>query len=109
MSVASSMTAYRIVHEALTNVNLSEYFWVRMLHQPLPSTRIAGRKMPVIFTVMLAGFASGLVIYWAWNNLLSISQQSYIMHRQGADLHLFRNLKRHYGSVRSMLARKPAK
>src|SRR5712691_11088931 len=24
--------------EALTNVNLSEYFWVRALHQPLPST-----------------------------------------------------------------------
>lgn len=35
--------------------------------------------LPVIFTVMLAGFPAGLVIYWAWNNLLSIAQQWVIM------------------------------
>ena len=35
--------------------------------------------MPLIFTFMLAGFPAGLVIYWTWNNLLSISQQWYIM------------------------------
>ena len=29
-------------------------------------------------------FPAGLVIYWAWNNLLSIAQQWAIMHRQGA-------------------------
>jgi YidC/Oxa1 family membrane protein insertase len=37
--------------------------------------------MPVIFTFMLAHFAAGLVIYWAWNNTLSILQQRYIMRR----------------------------
>jgi YidC/Oxa1 family membrane protein insertase len=31
--------------------------------------------LPVMFTFMLAPFAAGLVIYWAWNNLLSIAQQ----------------------------------
>ncbi len=31
--------------------------------------------LPIIFTFMLAPFAAGLVIYWAWNNLLSIAQQ----------------------------------
>ncbi|UPY34874.1 membrane protein insertase YidC [Sediminicoccus sp. KRV36] len=35
--------------------------------------------MPVIFTFMLASFPAGLVIYWTWNNLLSIGQQWYIM------------------------------
>jgi len=35
--------------------------------------------MPVIFTFMLASFPAGLVIYWTWNNLLSICQQWYIM------------------------------
>ncbi len=35
--------------------------------------------MPVIFTFMLASFPAGLIIYWAWNNLLSIAQQGYIM------------------------------
>src|SRR5579875_3151101 len=35
--------------------------------------------MPVIFTFMLARFPAGLVIYWTWNNLLSIVQQWLIM------------------------------
>jgi YidC/Oxa1 family membrane protein insertase len=37
--------------------------------------------MPVIFTFMLARFPAGLVIYWSWNNLLSIAQQWLIMRR----------------------------
>lgn len=37
--------------------------------------------MPVIFTFMLAHFAAGLVIYWAWSNMLSIAQQRIIIHR----------------------------
>jgi len=40
--------------------------------------------LPIIFTFMLAGFPAGLVIYWAWNNLLSIIQQWVIMKRAGA-------------------------
>jgi YidC/Oxa1 family membrane protein insertase len=35
--------------------------------------------MPIVFTFMLAGFPAGLVIYWSWNNLLSIAQQWLIM------------------------------
>ncbi len=37
--------------------------------------------MPIIFTFMLASFPAGLVIYWSWNNLLSIGQQWLIMRR----------------------------
>ena len=40
--------------------------------------------LPIMFTYMLSGFPAGLVIYWAWNNLLSIAQQWTIMHRAGA-------------------------
>jgi YidC/Oxa1 family membrane protein insertase len=36
--------------------------------------------LPVIFTVFLAQFPAGLVIYWAWNNILTIAQQWTIMH-----------------------------
>ncbi|WP_339781904.1 membrane protein insertase YidC [uncultured Thalassospira sp.] len=39
--------------------------------------------LPIIFTFMLANFPAGLVIYWAWNNTLSILQQRYIMYRMG--------------------------
>ena len=36
--------------------------------------------MPIFFTFLLAGFPAGLVIYWTWNNLLSITQQWWITH-----------------------------
>lgn len=40
---------------------------------------------PFIFTVMLAHFASGLVIYWTWSNTLSILQQYYILRKVGGE------------------------
>jgi len=49
--------------------------------------------MPLIFTFMLASFSSGLVIYWAWNNSLSVLQQSIIMRKHGAKIELFDNIK----------------
>ena len=39
--------------------------------------------LPLLFTVLLSQFAAGLVIYWTWNNLLSILQQWVIMKRMG--------------------------
>ncbi|MEO1248663.1 MAG: membrane protein insertase YidC, partial [Pseudomonadota bacterium] len=42
--------------------------------------------LPFIFTIMLAGFPAGLVIYWAWNNALSILQQWVIMRRMGVKI-----------------------
>jgi YidC/Oxa1 family membrane protein insertase len=48
--------------------------------------------MPVIFTFMLGSFPSGLVIYWTWNNTLSVAQQTLIMHRAGVKVELWDNL-----------------
>ena len=39
--------------------------------------------MPIMFTFILAPFPAGLVIYWAWNNVLSMTQQWLIMRRMG--------------------------
>ncbi len=39
--------------------------------------------MPIMFTFLLAQFPAGLVVYWAWNNVLSILQQWVIMRRMG--------------------------
>ncbi len=39
--------------------------------------------MPVVFTVMFVNFASGLVLYWFANNMMSIGQQ-YLANRQSA-------------------------
>ena len=60
---------------------------------PDPTQKMIFDWMPVIFTIMLASFPAGLVIYWAWNNTLSVSQQAYIMHRHGAKIELWDNLK----------------
>ncbi len=59
---------------------------------PDPTQAAIFTWMPVIFTFMMAGFPAGLVIYWAWNNLLSILQQGVIMKRQGAKIELWDNL-----------------
>ena len=40
--------------------------------------------MPIMFTFLLARFPVGLVIYWTWNNMLSMAQQWVIMKRMGA-------------------------
>jgi YidC/Oxa1 family membrane protein insertase len=42
--------------------------------------------MPVVFTFLLSTFPAGLVIYWTWNNILSMAQQAFIMKRQGVPI-----------------------
>jgi YidC/Oxa1 family membrane protein insertase len=60
---------------------------------PDPAQQVIFNWMPVIFTFMLANFSAGLVIYWAWNNSLSVAQQSAIMSKHGAKIELWDNLK----------------
>ena len=62
---------------------------------PDPTQKMIFDWMPLIFTFMLASFSAGLVIYWAWNNTLSVLQQSVIMNKNGAKIELFDNIKRH--------------
>jgi len=68
---------------------------------PDPTQQMIFAWMPLIFTFMLAGFPAGLVIYWAWNNLLSVAQQSFIMHRNGVKVELFDNLKATFASKKA--------
>ncbi|TMJ14970.1 MAG: membrane protein insertase YidC [Alphaproteobacteria bacterium] len=70
--------------------------WFQMKLNPTPpdpTQKMIFDWMPLIFTFMLAGFPAGLVIYWAWNNTLSVMQQSFIMRRNGVKVELFDNLK----------------
>ena len=60
---------------------------------PDPTQAMIFKWMPVVFTFMLATFPAGLVIYWAWNNFLSIIQQGVIMKRHGTKIELIDNLK----------------
>jgi YidC/Oxa1 family membrane protein insertase len=67
---------------------------------PDPTQAMLFTWMPVFFTFLLASFPAGLVIYWSWNNLLSVLQQATIMKRQGVKIELFDNM-------RGLLRRKP--
>jgi YidC/Oxa1 family membrane protein insertase len=70
--------------------------WLQMKLNPAPpdpAQKVIFDWMPVIFTFMLANFSAGLVIYWAWNNTLSVIQQSVIMKKNGAKIELWGNIK----------------
>ena len=78
--------------------------WFQMKLNPTPpdpTQKMIFDWMPLIFTFMLAGFPAGLVIYWAWNNLLSVLQQSFIMRKNGVKVELFDNLKATFASKKA--------
>jgi len=71
--------------------------WLQMKMNPEPADEIQKTMfawMPVIFTFTMGGFASGLLIYWTWNNLLSIVQQGVIMKRAGVKFEFWDNLRK---------------
>jgi YidC/Oxa1 family membrane protein insertase len=71
--------------------------WVQMKMNPEPADPVQKTMfswMPVIFTFMLGAFPAGLVIYWTWNNILSVAQQSLIMARAGVRVELWDNLRK---------------
>ena len=59
---------------------------------PDPTQAMIFKWMPIVFTFMLASFPAGLVIYWSWNNTLSVIQQGVIMKRHGVKIELWDNL-----------------
>jgi YidC/Oxa1 family membrane protein insertase len=95
------------LHIGIWPIIMGVTMWVQMRlqpQQPDPTQRMIFNWMPVLFTFMLAAFPAGLVIYWAWNNLLSIAQQWFIMKRQGVEVDLFGNIM---NSFRRKGANKP--
>jgi YidC/Oxa1 family membrane protein insertase len=74
--------------------------WIQMRLNPAPpdpTQAMIFNWMPVFFTFLLASFPAGLVLYWTWNNLLSILQQAYIMKKHGVEINLLGNIKQSLG------------
>lgn len=93
------------LHLGVWPIIMGVTMWLQMRMNPTPpdpTQAMLFNWMPLIFTFMLGSFPAGLVIYWAWNNTLSIAQQSVIMKRHGAKIELFDNIK-------GLFRRKPAK
>lgn len=84
-----------LVHVGIWPVLMGVTQWVQTKMNPAPSDPTQAKVfgwMPWIFMFMMAAFPAGLVIYWTWNNILSIAQQYVMMRREGVEVHLFNNL-----------------
>jgi YidC/Oxa1 family membrane protein insertase len=89
-------SAPELLHLGLWPIIMGITMFVQMRMNPTPPDKTQAMLfnwMPLVFTFMLAGFPAGLVIYWAWNNTLSVLQQGLIMRRHGVPIELFGNLK----------------
>ncbi len=96
------------LHVGVWPIIMGITMWVQMQlnpPQPDPVQQQVFAWMPLIFTFLLASFPAGLVIYWAWNNLLSIIQQWHISKKVGAEVHLLGNIKRTFAPVIKMFSK----
>ena len=78
--------------------------WLQQKLNPAPADPVQQQIfawMPWIFMFMLGGFASGLVVYWITNNMITFGQQYAIMRSHGHTPDLF-------GNIRSSFKKKPA-
>ncbi len=101
-----------MLHVGIWPIIMGATMWVQMQlnpPQPDPMQQAIFQWMPLMFTFLLASFPAGLVIYWAWSNLLSIAQQWHINKKNGAETHLLQNLKRTFAPVMRLLGAKTEK
>ncbi|MBN9060992.1 MAG: membrane protein insertase YidC [Rhizobiales bacterium 65-9] len=87
---------FHFLHIGVWPIIMGFSMFLQMKMNPEPTDPIQKTMfswMPVIFTFMLGTFPAGLVIYWTWNNLLSVTQQGYIMKKNGVKIELFDNLR----------------
>ncbi|MBW7922173.1 MAG: membrane protein insertase YidC [Rubellimicrobium sp.] len=77
--------------------------WLQQRLNPTPTDptqKMIFAWMPWVFMFMMGRFASGLILYWITNNLLTFVQQYLIMRSHGVSPNVF-------GNIKDMVARKP--
>ncbi len=70
--------------------------WLQQKLNPAPTDATQAAVfawMPWIFMFMLGGFASGLVVYWITNNIITFGQQYAIMRSHGHSPDIFGNIR----------------
>ena len=98
-----------MLHVGVWPIIMGMTMWVQMQlnpPQPDPMQQAVFQWMPLMFTFLLASFPAGLVIYWAWSNLLSIAQQWHINKKNGAETHLLQNLQRTFAPLKKLFGAK---
>lgn len=77
-------------------IMLGVSMWLQQKLNPAPTDptqQMIFAWMPWVFMFMLGSFASGLVLYWIANNIITFTQQYAIMRSHGAKPDVFGNIK----------------
>jgi YidC/Oxa1 family membrane protein insertase len=109
---ALPFTPPAMLHLGVWPIIMGVTMFVQMKMNPEPPDPVQKTMftwMPVFFTFLLGSFPAGLVIYWAWNNLLSILQQGFIMRKHGVKIELWDNLKGMFGKKPEVAGPTPPK
>jgi YidC/Oxa1 family membrane protein insertase len=86
--------------------------WLQQKLNPAPTDPVQASIfawMPWVFMFMLGGFASGLVVYWITNNIITFTQQYLIMWSHGKRPSLFENIRSKKAPVAALAANAPGK
>ena len=89
-------TIFALVSLGVLPILLGISMWLQQKLNPAPTDKTQAMIfawMPWVFMFMLGSFASGLVIYWIANNVMTFAQQYAIMKSQGYTPDLFGNIK----------------
>ncbi|WP_424933581.1 membrane protein insertase YidC [Amaricoccus macauensis] len=89
---------FAIISIGVWPVLMGASMWLQMKLNPAPTDKTQAmifNWMPWIFMFMLGQFASGLVIYWVFNNIITFTQQYIIMRSQGVKPDILGNILPH--------------
>ncbi|MEC7961847.1 MAG: membrane protein insertase YidC, partial [Pseudomonadota bacterium] len=85
-----------IISLGVLPILLGVSMWLQQKLNPAPTDptqQMIFAWMPWVFMFMLGGFASGLVLYWITNNMITFTQQYLIMRSHGYKPDVFGNIK----------------
>ena len=88
-----------IISLGILPILLGISMWLQQKLNPAPTDATQAMIfawMPWVFMFMLGTFASGLVIYWIANNMITFSQQYLIMRSQGYKPDVFGNIMKSF-------------
>jgi len=89
-------TILAIISLGILPILLGISMWLQQKLNPAPpdpTQRMIFAWLPWVFMFMLGGFASGLVLYWIANNVITFIQQYTIMRSQGYTPDILGNIR----------------
>ena len=93
-----------IISLGILPILLGISMWLQQKLNPAPTDATQAMIfawMPWVFMFMLGTFASGLVVYWIANNMITFSQQYLIMRSQGYKPDVFGNIMKSFQKNKS--------